>query len=146
MRGAGVPVGPVHDLGQALTHEQTLARCMVVQTEHAAAGPVRGIGNATLENLKSGVELTLKQLSSVFEKFKIVEVNPAGAKFDPHQHQAISTVEAEQEPNTVVQVFQKGYLLNERVMRPAMVSVASSDSLRSFRKGQNRKRWNAESL
>ena len=84
--------------------------------------------NATLENLRSGVELTLKQLSSVFEKFKIVEVNPAGAKFDPHQHQAISTVEAEQEPNTVVQVFQKGYLLNERVMRPAMVSVAKAKS------------------
>jgi molecular chaperone GrpE len=84
--------------------------------------------NATLENLKSGVELTLKQLSSVFEKFKIVEINPAGAKFDPHQHQAISTVEAEQEPNTVVQVFQKGYLLNERVMRPAMVSVAKAKS------------------
>ena len=84
--------------------------------------------NATLENLRSGVELTLKQLSSVFEKFKIVEVNPAGAKFDPHQHQAISTVEADQEPNTVVQVFQKGYLLNERVMRPAMVSVAKAKS------------------
>ena len=84
--------------------------------------------NATLENLRSGVELTLKQLSSVFEKFKIVEVNPAGAKFDPHQHQAISTVEADQEPNTVVQVFQKGYLLNERVIRPAMVSVAKAKS------------------
>ena len=84
--------------------------------------------NATLENMKSGVELTLKQLSAVFEKFKIVEINPAGAKFDPHQHQAISTVEAEQEPNTVVQVFQKGYLLNERVMRPAMVSVAKAKS------------------
>jgi len=84
--------------------------------------------NATLENMKSGVELTLKQLSSVFEKFKIVEINPAGAKFDPHQHQAISTVEADQEPNTVVQVFQKGYLLNERVMRPAMVSVAKAKS------------------
>lgn len=84
--------------------------------------------NATLENMKSGVELTLKQLSAVLEKFKIVEINPAGAKFDPHQHQAISTVEAEQEPNTVVQVFQKGYLLNERVMRPAMVSVAKAKS------------------
>ena len=84
--------------------------------------------NATLENMKSGVELTLKQLSSVFEKFKIVEINPVGTKFDPHQHQAISTVEADQEPNTVVQVFQKGYLLNERVMRPAMVSVAKAKS------------------
>lgn len=84
--------------------------------------------NATLENLRSGVELTLKQLNSVFEKFRVVEVNPAGAKFDPHQHQAISTVEADAEPNSVVQVFQKGYLLNERVMRPAMVSVAKAKS------------------
>jgi molecular chaperone GrpE len=84
--------------------------------------------NATLENLRSGVELTLKQLNAVFEKFKVVEINPAGAKFDPHQHQAISTVEAAAEPNTVVQVFQKGYLLNERVMRPAMVSVAKAKS------------------
>ena len=84
--------------------------------------------SATLENMHSGVELTLKQLSSVFEKFKIVEINPAGVKFDPHQHQAISTVESDAEPNTVVQVFQKGYLLNERVMRPAMVSVAKAKS------------------
>ena len=82
--------------------------------------------NATIENLRSGVELTLKQLNSVFEKFKIVEINPAGQKFDPHQHQAINTVEAEAEPNTVVQVFQKGYLLNDRVVRPAMVSVAKA--------------------
>jgi len=84
--------------------------------------------NATLENLRSGVELTLKQLNSVFDKFKVVEINPAGGKFDPHQHQAISAVESEAEPNTVLQVFQKGYLLNERVMRPAMVSVAKSKS------------------
>ena len=86
------------------------------------------IDNATLDNLKSGVELTLKQLNSVFEKFNIAEINPAGQKFDPHRHQAISTVEAEAEPNTVVQVFQKGYMLNDRVVRPAMVSVAKAKS------------------
>ena len=79
--------------------------------------------NATLESLKSGVELTLKQLTSVFERFNVTEINPVGQKFDPHRHQAINTVEADAEPNTVVQVFQKGYLLNDRVIRPAMVSV-----------------------
>ena len=82
--------------------------------------------NVTIENLKSGVELTLKQLNSVFEKYRIAEINPAGDKFDPHRHQAISTVESDAEPNSVVQVFQKGYLLNDRVIRPAMVSVAKS--------------------
>jgi len=82
--------------------------------------------NATAESLKSGVELTLKQLNSVFEKFKVTEINPAGQKFDPHRHQGISMVESNAEPNTVVQVFQKGYMLNDRVIRPAMVSVAKA--------------------
>jgi molecular chaperone GrpE len=85
--------------------------------------------NVTVDNLKSGVELTLKQLGSVFEKFNLTEINPAGQKFDPHRHQAISTVEADAEPNTVVQVFQKGYLLNDRVIRPAMVSVAKAKTV-----------------
>ena len=82
--------------------------------------------NATVENLKSGVELTLKQLTAVFEKHHIVTVDPTGQKFDPHRHQAISAVESDAEPNTVVQVFQKGYLLNDRVVRPAMVAVAKA--------------------
>jgi molecular chaperone GrpE len=82
--------------------------------------------NATADTLRSGVELTLKQLNSVFEKFNLAEINPVGLKFDPHRHQAISTVASEAEPNTVVQVFQKGYLLNDRVIRPAMVSVAKA--------------------
>lgn len=80
--------------------------------------------NASVESMKSGVELTLKQLVTVFERFKVAEINPQGQKFDPHRHQAIGTVEAEAEPNTVVQVLQKGYLLNERVIRPALVMVA----------------------
>jgi len=83
-------------------------------------------GNVTVESLKSGVELTLKQLNSVFEKFSLTEINPVGQKFDPHRHQAINTVESAAEPNTVVQVFQKGYCLNDRVIRPAMVSVAKA--------------------
>lgn len=84
----------------------------------------------TIESLKSGVELTLKQLNSVFDKNRITEINPAGQKFDPHRHQAITTVEADAEPNTVMQVFQKGYALNDRVIRPAMVSVAKSPTAR----------------
>lgn len=80
--------------------------------------------NAGVESLKSGVELTLKQLKSVFDKFNLTEINPSGEKFDPHRHQAISTVESDTEPNTVVQVLQKGYLLHERVIRPALVTVA----------------------
>ena len=86
------------------------------------------VSNVTAENLKSGVELTLKQLNSVFKKFRVTEINPAGQKFDPHRHQAINTVEADAEPNSVVQVFQKGYLLNDRVIRPAMVAVAKPKS------------------
>jgi len=82
--------------------------------------------NATVDSLRSGVELTLKQLNSVFEKFNLTEIDPAGQKFDPHRHQAIGTIESDAEPNTVVQVLQKGYLLNDRVIRPAMVMVAKA--------------------
>lgn len=76
------------------------------------------------ESLRSGVELTLKQLNAVFAKFSLSEINPAGQRFDPHRHQAISAVESDLEPNTVVQVLQKGYLLHERVIRPALVTVS----------------------
>ena len=82
--------------------------------------------NATAESLKSGVELTLRQLKSVFEKFNLKEIDPVGEKFDPHRHQAISTVQSDLEPNTVVQVLQKGYQLHERVLRPALVTVAKA--------------------
>ncbi|KAB2314064.1 nucleotide exchange factor GrpE [Betaproteobacteria bacterium SCN2] len=78
----------------------------------------------SVENLRSGVELTLKQLAGVFEKFNLAEVNPQGEAFDPHRHQAMSVVESDQPANTVVSVLQKGYLLNERVIRPALVMVA----------------------
>jgi molecular chaperone GrpE len=79
--------------------------------------------NASIESLKSGVELTLKQLSGVFEKNNIKEINPLADKFDPNYHQAIATVEAEGEPNSVASVLQKGYALNDRVVRPALVTV-----------------------
>lgn len=83
--------------------------------------------NVTIENMRSGVEITLRQLTSVFEKFSVKEVNPApGEKFDPHRHQAMSMLESDLPPNSVVQVFQKGYLLHDRVLRPAMVAVAKA--------------------
>lgn len=81
---------------------------------------------ATVESFKSGMEMTLKQLASVFEKFNITEINPAGEKFDAHKHQAIGMLESEQEANTVVSVMQKGYQLNDRVLRPALVMVAKT--------------------
>ncbi len=84
------------------------------------------VESANLESLRSGVELTLKQLGNVFEKFKIQEINPLGEKFDPHKHQAMAMMEADAEPNTVVMVMQKGYALNERILRPALVSVAKA--------------------
>jgi molecular chaperone GrpE len=86
------------------------------------------VQNSTVESFKSGMELTLKQLSSVFEKFQIKELNPVGEKFDAHKHQAIGMLDSEQEANTVVSVMQKGYSLNDRVLRPAMVMVAKEKS------------------
>ena len=82
--------------------------------------------NATPEQLLEGVHATLRQLAAALERNKVLEINPpAGTKFDPHQHQAISMVPAEQEANTVVIVLQKGYLIADRVLRPALVTVAA---------------------
>ncbi len=77
----------------------------------------------SVESLKSGVELTLKQLVSVFEKNNIIEINPLNGKFDPNYHQAIGMVDGEGEANTVASVLQKGYALHDRVVRPALVMV-----------------------
>jgi len=84
------------------------------------------VENATVENFKSGMELTLKQLSTAFDKFNIKVINPNGEKFDPHQHEAMCTVDSELAPNTVVHVMQKGYTLNDRVIRPALVTVSKA--------------------
>ena len=84
------------------------------------------VENASLESFKKGVEITSRQLDSVFEKFAIKALDPAGEKFDPHRHQAISQVPSDQPANTVVAVLQKGYLLHDRVLRPAMVTVAAA--------------------
>ncbi|TFY96416.1 nucleotide exchange factor GrpE [Ramlibacter rhizophilus] len=85
------------------------------------------IQDATPEQIREGAEATLRQLRTVLERNKVLEINPAaGSKFDPHQHQAISMVPAPgQEANTVVAVLQKGYSIAERVLRPALVTVAA---------------------
>lgn len=85
------------------------------------------IETPSVESLKEGVTMTLKQLSSAFEKYKLQEIIPAvGDKLDPMKHQAISAVAADQEANTVVVVIQKGYMIADRLLRPALVTVAQS--------------------
>ena len=84
------------------------------------------IPNASNEQLLEGTHATLRQLTAALERNKVMAINPpAGTKFDPHQHQAISVVPAAQEANTVVMVLQKGYVISDRVLRPALVTVAA---------------------
>ncbi len=104
-----------------------------VENLAAALLPVRdsleaalAIESVTLESLKNGVELTLKQLNAVFDKANLTEINPVNEKFDPHKHQAMTVVVHAGEPNRVVDVMQKGYLLHERVIRPALVTVSKT--------------------
>ena len=81
---------------------------------------------AKVETVLEGVRATRRQLAAALERNKVLEITPpAGTKFDPHQHQAISMVPAEQESNTIVTVLQKGYLIADRVLRPALVTVAA---------------------
>ncbi|OIN94003.1 MAG: nucleotide exchange factor GrpE [Comamonadaceae bacterium CG1_02_60_18] len=85
------------------------------------------IQDATLEQIREGAQATLRQLLAALERNKVIVVNPApSTKFDPHQHQAISVVPSDQEANSVVTVLQKGYLISERVLRPALVTVAAA--------------------
>ncbi|MDC8770775.1 nucleotide exchange factor GrpE [Roseateles albus] len=82
--------------------------------------------DAKVETVLEGVHATKRQLAAALERNKVIEVNPAaGTKFDPHQHQAISVVPADQEPNTVVMVLQKGYSIADRTLRPALVTVTA---------------------
>ena len=82
--------------------------------------------SATPEQIKEGAAATLKQLKAALERNRVMQIDPAaGTKFDPHQHQAISMVPSEQESNTVVTVLQKGYLIADRVLRPALVTVSA---------------------
>ena len=81
----------------------------------------------SIESLKEGVDMTLKQLVAAFDKHRLIEVNPQpGEKLDPMKHQAISMVPAEQEANTIVTVLQKGYMISDRLLRPALVTVSQS--------------------
>ena len=81
----------------------------------------------TTESLQDGVGLTLKQLQAVFEKFNIKEINPIGEILDPHRHQAMAALESDAPENSIINVFQKGYELNDRLIRPAMVSVSKKN-------------------
>jgi molecular chaperone GrpE len=82
---------------------------------------------ASPEALRDGVQLTLRQLFNAFEKGRVTQVAPVpGERFDPHRHQAMATVEADSEPNTIVSLMQKGYLLHDRLLRPALVTVAKA--------------------
>ena len=82
--------------------------------------------SVSAETLKTGAELTLKSLDAAFARAQITEIDPVGQKFDPHRHEAMQAVPSNQPPNTVVTVFQKGYLINDRVLRPALVTVAKA--------------------
>ncbi len=83
----------------------------------------------SIESLKEGVDMTLKQLASAFEKNRLLEINPQpGDKLDPMKHQAISMVPAEQDANTIVNVLQKGYMIADRLLRPALVTVSQEKS------------------
>ncbi|MEP6997732.1 MAG: nucleotide exchange factor GrpE [Betaproteobacteria bacterium] len=79
---------------------------------------------ASIEALRDGVLLTLKNLNAAFDKAQIVAVDPLHDKYDPHRHQAMTMVESDQPAGTVAQVFQKGYMLGDRILRPALVAVA----------------------
>lgn len=113
--------------------EVSKARKFAIESFAESLVPVRdsleaalALEQQTLEAMREGVETTLKQLSSAFERNHLKEILPAvGDKFDPHHHQAIATVPAEQPSNTIVTVLQKGYLITDRVLRPALVTVAS---------------------
>jgi molecular chaperone GrpE len=104
---------------------ESFAEAMLPVVDSLEAGLAHEGGTA--QQVREGAEITLRQLKAALERNKVIEINPqAGAKFDPHQHQAISVVPGtSQEPNTVVSVLQKGYLIAERVLRPALVTVAA---------------------
>ena len=103
---------------------ESFAESLLPVTDSLEAG--LGSKDATPQQIREGAEATLKQLKSALERNKVLEINPvAGSKFDPHQHQAISVVPADQEANTVVSVLQKGYLIADRILRPALVTVAA---------------------
>ena len=113
--------------------EISKARKFAVESFADSLLPVRdsleaaiALPNASLEQMLEGVHATLRQLTAALERNKVLVIAPpAGTKFDPHQHQAISVVPADVDAGTVVTVLQKGYLIADRVLRPALVTVAA---------------------
>ena len=103
---------------------ESFAESLLPVTDSLEAG--LAIQDAKLEQMREGMEATLRQLTAALERNKVIAINPpTGEKFDPHKHQAISMVPSEQDANTVVSVLQKGYTIVERVLRPALVTVAA---------------------
>lgn len=103
---------------------EAFAESLLPVTDSLEAG--LAIKDVTPEQIREGADATLRQLTAALERNKVIAIAPApGTKFDPHQHQAISMVPADQEANTVVSVLQKGYTIAERVLRPALVTVAA---------------------
>lgn len=103
---------------------ESFAESLLPVTDSLEAGLI--IKDATPEQIREGAQATLRQLTAALERNKVLAINPEpGTKFDPHQHQAITVVPSQQEANTVVSVLQKGYLIAERVLRPALVTVSA---------------------
>jgi molecular chaperone GrpE len=123
----------VENIRRRADDEMSKARKFAIESFAESLLPVKdsleaalAIENASVDQLREGTHATLRQLGQALERNKVLEIAPpAGTKFDPHQHQAISVVPAEQEANTVVAVLQKGYLIADRVLRPALVTVAA---------------------
>jgi len=102
---------------------EAFAENMLPVIDSLEAGLV--IKDATLDQIREGAQATLRQLTAALERNKVMQINPAvGARFDPHQHQAISVAASDQDANTIVNVLQKGYLIADRVLRPALVVVS----------------------
>lgn len=104
---------------------EKFAKELVTVVDSLELGLQAAVETDNVEKIREGIELTLKQLLTVLERFNIRPIDPLGEKFNPEYHQAMATEEVKGvEPDTVVKVFQKGYLLNDRLIRPAMVVVA----------------------
>ena len=106
---------------------ESFAESLLPVLDSLQAATAIDLEKAKPEQVLEGVHATLRQLTQALERNRVVAIAPPpGTKFDPHQHQAISVVPADQEANTVVAVLQKGYVIAERVLRPALVTVAAS--------------------
>ena len=106
--------------------EKFAGEMLAVKDSLEAAIAASASQNQDADTLRAGVEVTLKQLVGAFERSNITEINPLEEKFDPHKHQAISQMEADGEPNRVINVLQKGYALHDRILRPALVIVSKA--------------------